>query len=239
MLLPIDYYCFSHSRRADGIRHSAADKTITKGENVKVASDSAIGNKNKLVICICGMAGSGKSTVAKRIARHYGLRYSSGGDALKAVAAELGYRTSGEGWWETEEGIRFLKERSRNPEIDRRVDQKQLEWAKEGGIVFDSWAMPWLLRDGFKVWLEASEEVRAHRIAERDKLTPEEALKFLREKEARTKRIYKKLYGFSLGEDFSPFHLIIDVNLLSKDEVFEALRLVIDRFVLGREDSSI
>ena len=194
--------------------------------------------KKKLVICICGMAGSGKSTVAKRIAKHYGLRYSSGGDALKAVAAELGYKVSGEGWWETEEGIRFLKERSRNLEIDRRVDQKQLEWAEEGGIVFDSWAMPWLLKDGFKVWLEASEEVRARRVAERDGLTLEEALKFLREKEAGTKRIYKELYGFTLGEDFSPFHLIIDVNALSKDEVFETLRMVIDRLVLGREDSS-
>jgi len=191
--------------------------------------------KKKLVICICGMAGSGKSTLAKRIAQHYGLKYSSGGDALKAVALEMGYSVSEKGWWETEEGLRFLEERSRNPEIDRRVDQKQLEWAEEGGIVFDSWAIPWLLKGGFKVWLEASETVRARRVAKRDNLTIKEALRFLREKEAMTKKIYKRLYGFSLGEDLSPFHLIIDVNFLSKDEVFEALRLVIDRFVLGRE----
>ncbi len=200
--------------------------------------EGSVASEKKPVICICGMAGSGKSTVAKKIARHYNLRYCSGGDALKAVAAEMGYKTSGEGWWETEEGIRFLKERSKNPEIDRRVDQKQLEWAEEGGIVFDSWTMPWLFKGGFKVWLEASEEVRANRIAERDGLTPREALKFLREKEARTKTIYKKLYGFTLGEDLSPFHLIIDVNLLSKEEVFEALRLAIDRLVLGLEGSS-
>ena len=191
--------------------------------------------EKKLVICICGMAGSGKSTLAKRIAQHYGLKYSSGGDALKAVASEMGYSVSEKGWWETEEGLRFLEERSRNPEIDRRVDQKQLEWAEKGGIVFDSWAIPWLLKGGFKVWLEASETVRARRVAKRDNLTIEEALRFLREKEAMTKKIYKRLYGFSLGEDFSPFHLIIDVNFLSEDEVFEALRLVIDRFVLGRE----
>jgi len=194
--------------------------------------------KKKPVICICGMAGSGKSTVAKRIAAHYGLRYVSGGDALKAVAAEMGYKAGREGWWETEEGIRFLEERSKNPEIDRRVDQKQLEWAEEGGIVFDSWAMPWLFKGGFKVWLEASEEVRANRIAERDGLTSEDALKFLREKEARTKAIYRKLYGFTLGKDFSPFHLIIDVNLLSKDEVFETLRMVIDRLILSEDRCS-
>ena len=198
--------------------------------NLKVDSE------RKIVICICGMAGSGKSTAAKRLAQHYGLKYFSGGDALKAVAAEMGYNVSGEGWWETEEGMRFLKEREKNPEIDRRVDQKQLEWARMGGVIFDSWAMPWLLEGGFKVWLEASEDVRARRIAERDNLSFEDALRFLREKEARTKMIYKRLYGFTLGEDFTPFHMVIDVNFLSKDEVFEALRIAIDHLVLKRRD---
>ncbi|RLI38865.1 hypothetical protein DRO64_11335, partial [Candidatus Bathyarchaeota archaeon] len=47
--------------------------------NLKVDSE------RKIVICICGMAGSGKSTAAKRLAQHYGLKYFSGGDALKAV----------------------------------------------------------------------------------------------------------------------------------------------------------
>ena len=195
-----------------------------------------IDNERKIVICICGMAGSGKSTAAKRLAQHYGLKYFSGGDALKAVAAEMGYNVSGEGWWETEEGMRFLKEREKNLEIDRRVDQKQLEWARMGGAIFDSWAMPWLLEGGFKVWLEASEDVRARRIAERDNLSFEDALRFLREKEARTKMIYKRLYGFTLGEDFTPFHVIIDVNFLGRDEVFEALRLAIDHLVLNRRD---
>jgi len=191
--------------------------------------------KRKMVLCICGMAGSGKSTVAKRLAEHYGLKYYSGGDALKAVAADLGYESSRDGWWETEEGIRFLEERLSNPEFDRRVDQKLLEWAEKGGVVLDSWAMPWLLKKGFKVWLEAAEEVRAQRIAERDGLSVEEALKFLRKKESKTRAIYKKLYGFNLGEDFSPFHLILDVNQLNRDEVFQALRLAVDNLVLRKK----
>ena len=47
--------------------------------------------KHKLVLCVCGMAGSGKSTVAKSLAEHYRFKYYSGGDALKAVAADMGY----------------------------------------------------------------------------------------------------------------------------------------------------
>jgi len=187
--------------------------------------------KKKTVICISGMAGSGKSTVAKRLAEYYGLKYCSGGDALKAVAAGMGHKTVGEGWWETAEGIKFLEKRLGNLEIDRKVDEKLLDWVNRGGVVLDCWAMPWLLKTGFKIWLEASEKVRAQRLAERDILGPEEALRVLREKEAKTKAIYKKLYGFKFGEDFEPFQLILDVDLLSKDEVYEALRLAIDNLV--------
>jgi len=62
--------------------------------------------------------------------------------------------------------------------------------------------MPWLVRSGFKIWLLASVEKRAERVAKRDKLTVEEALRMLKEKEAKTKAIYRELYGFNLGEDF-------------------------------------
>ena len=193
--------------------------------------------KKKIIICISGMAGSGKTTVAKRLAIHYGLKYYSGGDALKAVAAEMGYKTTGEGWWETAEGTRFLGQRLGDLEIDREVDKRLLKWANQGGVILDSWAMPWLLKNGFKIWLEASEKLRAQRLAERDSLSPKEALRVLREKEAKTKTIYKKLYGFDIGEDFGPFQLVLDVNLLSKDEVYEALRMVIDNLVENNADS--
>jgi cytidylate kinase len=187
--------------------------------------------KKKTVICISGMAGSGKSTAAKRLAEYYGIKYYSGGDALKAVAAGMGHKTAGEGWWETAEGIKFIEKRLENLEIDRKVDEKLLGWAKRGGVVLDCWALPWLLKNGFKIWLEASEKVRAQRLAERDSLGPEDALRVLREKEAKTKTIYKKLYRFKFGEDFEPFQLILDVDLLSKDEVYKALRLAIDNLV--------
>ncbi len=177
------------------------------------------------------MAGSGKSTVAKRLAEHYGVKYYSGGDALKAVATEMGFKTSGEGWWETDEGAKFLEKRLCNLEIDRKVDEKLRGWAEQGDVVLDSWAMPWLLKEGFKIWLETSEGVRAKRLAERDGLSLDDALRVLRKKEAKTKVIYKKLYGFNLGEDLKPFQLILDVDMLSKDEVYEALRLAIGNLV--------
>ena len=180
------------------------------------------------------MAGSGKSTVAKRLAERYSLRYCSGGDALKALASEMGYDADKQGWWESQEGMEFLKRRTENPEFDRKVDMKLLDWAEKGDVVLDSRTMPWLLEGGFKIWLEASEEVRTSRIAKRDRLTFEEALRYLREKESRTKEIYKSLYGFDLGDDLSPFDLILDVNLLEKDETFQTLCMAIENLVLSK-----
>ncbi|MEM3666221.1 MAG: cytidylate kinase family protein, partial [Candidatus Bathyarchaeia archaeon] len=138
-------------------------------------------------------------------------------------------------WWETEEGMRFLEKRNSDSKFDQEVDKKLLELAEQGNVVLDSWTMPWLLKDGFKIWLEASPQKRAERIANRDGISIKEALKALKKKEERTKAIYKKLYGFSLGEDFKPFHFILDTENLTAEEVFEVLCIVVDNVVFRSE----
>jgi cytidylate kinase len=190
--------------------------------------------KEPIVICICGMAGSGKSTVAKKLAEKYGLKYYSGGDALKALAIEKGYKPLEKGWWESPEGLSFLENREENPEFDKAVDKKLLEVAEQGNVILDSWTMPWLLKKGFKIWLEASLRKRAERVAKRDGISVEKALKALKSKEEKTKIIYKKLYGFSLGEDFTPFQLILDTDNLTAEEVFQTLIAVLDRMVFNK-----
>jgi len=195
-----------------------------------------IRNKKRIVICICGMAGSGKSTLAKKVAKKYGLRYYSGGDALKALALEEGYKPLERGWWESEEGMRFLEKRGKDARFDEAVDKKLLELAHQGNVVLDSWTMPWLFKKGFKIWLEASPEKRAERTAKRDRISVEEALRAMRNKEEQTRTIYKKLYGFSLGEDFTPFNLILDTDNLKAEEVLQVLCMVIDNVGLHSEN---
>jgi cytidylate kinase len=58
----------------------------------------------------------------------------------------------------------------------------------------------------------------------------------LKEKEARTKAIYKKLYGFRLGEDFEPFNLVLDTDNLDAGEVFQVLCMVMNNVVLKSEN---
>jgi len=189
----------------------------------------------KIIICISGLPGCGKSTVAKKLAQKYRLKYISGGDALKELAVEAGFKPSGEDWWETEEGRRFLNKRMEDPDFDRRVDEKLIEAARQGNVILDSWTMPWLFDEGFKIWLDASLEVRASRAAKRDKISLDEAKELIMEREEKTREIYRRLYGFKLGEDFSPFHIILDTDKLDADEVFQTLCMIIDRMVLEHD----
>jgi len=188
---------------------------------------------NKTVICISGLAGTGKSTLAKKLAEKYSLAYYSGGDALKMLAKQEGYDISSQGWWESPVGLKFIQERVNDPKFDRAVDGKLLEFARQGDVLLDSWTMPWLLKGGFKIWLEASFEKRVARVAERDCLSYAEAVKVLEEKEGHTKAIYKEVYGFALGEDLSPFDFILDTDNLDAIQVFEVLCQVIDKVVLS------
>jgi cytidylate kinase len=193
--------------------------------------------EKKIVICISGMAGTGKSTLSQKLAEKYNLKCYSGGDALKELAKAEGYDVSRQGWWESPEGLKFLKERVIDPKFDKAVDAKLLEYAQQDNVLLDSWTMPWLLKEGFKIWLIASIEKRAARVAERDKITVNKAFKVLEEKEAKTKAIYKKLYGFVLGEDFAPFDLVLDTDNLNAQEVFDVLCRVIDNVVLSVPNS--
>jgi cytidylate kinase len=201
-------------------------------------SEKEMKQPKKVVICVCGMTASGKSTVARKVSEKYGLRLYSGGDALKTLAVEAGYEPLSRGWWESEEGLKFLQQRLRDADFDKKVDMKLLEYAKYGNVVLDSWTMPWLFECSFKIWVDASREVRVRRLAKRDAVSLRKALEILEEKEETTKTIYKKLYGFHLGEDFSVFDLILDTNKLDADEVFHTVSVVIDRLLHEKKCSN-
>jgi len=186
----------------------------------------------KVVICLAGLTACGKSTAAKLLAKRFRLKYVSGGIALKELALKLGYKAKQRGWWESTEGIRFLKQRALDPQFDKQIDAKLLEWARRGNVVLDSWTMPWLAKTGFKIWLEVSADERARRLTQRDGISLQKAKQVVNEKDGRTRQIYERLYGFKLGEDYSPFDLILDSESLSSDDVFVVLSYVVKRLVL-------
>jgi cytidylate kinase len=171
-----------------------------------------------VAIIISGFAGSGKSTLAKRLAKRLGYKYVCGGDVLKEIAKEEGYSPT-ENWWETPEGVEFLKKRQENHEYDKKLDKKLMEIADKGSCVMTSWALPWIYGKGIKIWLHASQEERAKRIAKRDGISFEEALKIVKIRDEENIKLYKELYGFELGKDLDVFDIIVDTDGKNEDEV--------------------
>ena len=104
-------------------------------------------------VIISGPPAIGKTTIAKGLAEEFGLTYLSGGDVLKELAQEQGFKTSGDDWWDKPEGMKFLSQRAENPEFDKKVDHKLKELFLKGGFVITSYTLRWLVEGGIKIWL--------------------------------------------------------------------------------------
>ena len=163
-------------------------------------------------IILCGMPAVGKTTVARIIASKLGLKLVGGGDILKEIALEEGYNAVGDDWWDTGEGMKFMKEREGSPEFDREVDKRLLSRASKGGVVMTSYTLPWLAKDGVKVWLSGTKRSRAERMANRDSSSPEECAKVIEARDRENYVLYKKLYGIEFGKDLAPFAIIVGTD---------------------------
>jgi cytidylate kinase len=186
---------------------------------------------HKRSFIISGPPAVGKTTVAKAVAKRFGLKVYAGGDALKEVAASRGYAPIGEGWWDTPEGLRFLADRAANPELDKEIDKRLIEMLKQGNIVVTSYTLPWLTDQGIKIWLNASVESRARRMVERDKISFEEALDIVKKRDEENRSLYYKIYDIAFARDLSVFDLVVNTDLLSREAVIEVVEAFVKQFV--------
>ncbi len=190
----------------------------------------------RLKICISGFTGSGKSTLGKKLAIYYNIPYYSGGDALKRMIAG-DEKVEDVGWWERDIGAIAMRMRKEDPSFDRKVDEELMRIAEEKvDIVLDSWTMPYLLKaeDKVAIFLKADLKERARRVMRRDSISYEEAIRRVKLKDNESIEIYKQTYGFKLGEDLSPFHLVLDNTRLEARQTFEIVLSFIEAWFSKR-----
>ncbi len=175
-----------------------------------------------MIITIAGRAGSGKSTVAKMLAKELGYTHYSTGDIVRAMAKERGI---------TLEELMKLSEKT--PDFDKHIDAYQKELGKkEDNFVLDGRLGWYFIPHSKKIFLEVSPEVAAKRIF-KDKLDGKrneqaiqdihEALICSKERDARDAERYKKIYGF-LWDEPKNFDLVIDTSIPTAEEIVKKIK---------------
>lgn len=170
-------------------------------------------------IIVSGMPAVGKTTVSKMVAEKLSLKVAGGGEVLKEMAVEEGYTPGGEDWWDTREGMRFLKQRKHSASFDREVDERLLLKAKKGSIVITSYTLPWLSTHGIHIWLSGSVESRARRMAKRDHVEVAKCRAVLAIRDSENYRLYKRMYQIDFGKDLKPFDLVVETDFIDESRV--------------------
>jgi CMP/dCMP kinase len=183
-------------------------------------------------IIISGMPAVGKTTVSRKVADALGMPLVGGGDVLKEMAVEEGYTPGGDDWWDRGEGMKFLRQRKKSSDFDKEVDARLLHKAKKGGVVITSYPVPWLTKDGLRVWLSGSVRSRAARMSRRDSVPVSKCREVLSVRDTENYKLYKKIYGIEFGKDLKPFDLVVETDSIDEDKVAQ----IVIQYVKNRRD---
>ena len=180
-----------------------------------------------LVITVSGLHGSGTSTQARRLAKALGLRYVSAGLLFRRIAEERGLTL--------EELSRLAEE---NPELDRMIDERTREEARRGGVVIDAALAGWMAGDAdLKIFLTAPLEERVRRIARREGLSLEEAMRETLKRERSERERFKRYYGIDIN-DLSIYDVVLNTALFKPDATARILRGIVEELRRGRKHRS-
>ncbi|MBD3214926.1 MAG: AAA family ATPase [Candidatus Lokiarchaeota archaeon] len=171
-----------------------------------------------MILAIGGFHGTGKSTVAKKLAEKLNLEYYSTGEAFRDLAEEFGMNL--------EEFSKYVED---HPEIDKDLDKKVIEVAKDTDkIVIDSLLSAYLLKDraDCKILLKAPLKTRVKRMVDRDNSGFEEKLEETKSRENSEIQRFIELYDIDLTDKQNRdevFDLIIDTGTHSVEDVIEKI----------------
>lgn len=167
-------------------------------------------------ITISGPPGSGKTTACSKLSERLGLEAVVFGKIFRQLAAEKNL-SLGE--------LGDLAEK--DPSIDSMIDSRILEIARQNeDIILESRLSAHMcVRNNipaFKVYIDASPEVRMSRIGLREGETVEEACAKTLERQKSEAKRYKMYYDIDI-DDRSVYDLVINTDSLDPDQVVEMI----------------
>jgi cytidylate kinase len=159
-----------------------------------------------MIVCISGLAGSGKNTVGEIVAKKLNL------DEVKLSFKDEARR-------EKVDLMAVQREATKDESYDRELDREIVRRAKKGSCVVMTWLGPWIVKNAdLRVWLNVSEKERAKRVAKRDKMSLKRALEHIRKRDENNRRRYRKYYGIDIM-DHSIFDLEINSDVFNPQQI--------------------
>ncbi len=176
-------------------------------------------------VIVAGGAGVGKSTVARFIAKKFGLRHVSAGDKIRLLAKDYGFSTN---------GVEFLKFGDfvkNHPEVDKRLDELILRDVKRGNCVIDSRLTAFLFKGkAYRILLKVPDVVAAKRNSLREGVSVAESLKAVVKRNKADVARFKRLYGVDIN-DLSVFNLIIDTSHLFINDMCSVVSFILRKII--------
>ena len=165
---------------------------------------------NRPTIAISGKSGCGNSTVSRIVSERLGLTLIN--YTFKSIAIDRGISF--------EEVCRLAEQ---DDSYDRLVDERQVRLAADGECVLGSRLAIWLIENAdYKVYLNASLEVRSRRIYEREGGELASVVKETEARDARDRDRYLRLYEIDIDR-FEFADLTIDADTPSQYEIAEQI----------------
>jgi len=176
-----------------------------------------------MIVAISGKAGSGKSTVAKLLAKKLKLEHYSIGDLMREMAKEKKISL-----------LELSRLAEKDKSIDRELDKKQIQLGKKNNFVIDSRLAAFFIPNAdFKVFLDCDDKIRAERIMKDNReiekgKNAKEMIKEIKKREESERKRYKEYYGVDCY-DKKLYDLVVDTSKLSVEEVVEEIMGVVKK----------
>lgn len=166
-------------------------------------------NKN-LRVAISGKSGCGNTTVSGLLSEKLGVKLIN--YTFRQLAAEKGMT------------LAEVIEAAKNDDYyDKYVDNHQVELARAEPCVLGSRLAIWMLKEAdLKVYLLASDDVRAGRVFKREGGDLQQIKDFTVMRDREDTGRYKEFYGID-NNDYSFADLIIDAGTLTPDQIVEMI----------------
>lgn len=167
-----------------------------------------------MIITITGLPGSGKTSVAKELARHLHIKHYSMGDLFRKIARK-----------KHKNFMNLMKEKQK---IVDKLDKIQKDIArKHKNAIIDSRLGAYLIKNArYRIYVHASFKKRVERLIKRDKETKKEAVNEILSREKFELNHYKKHYHIDYRNK-KLYNIIINTeNLNVEDAVQKILKKI-------------